>query len=292
MSYKLAILSTVGTSVLGNVEKNVDKLRSSSARDLFSSKSKPPSKLAVDDELQELFRKMSKPGDEVFDDVFNLVKSDPLTYSAELNAIAAWLRNYPAKSTIGEVLIALYPTDTGNSIFSAAVIRHYLNAESLGFKERTGLSPSTVVKVDEPVVLRGFGKGVEWFRDGLMELIDKFAGRIIDLKNRGYRVVVNPTGGFKPESAYLTLIAMLAGAWRIIYSHESFREIVELPMLPLSLDPRFKDALKQVGQGVYKGVLEQVGVNVDELEDKGLVEVKDGVVNVKDWVAKLLELTG
>ncbi|MGC9137327.1 MAG: putative CRISPR-associated protein, partial [Caldivirga sp.] len=85
---------------------------------------------------------------------------------------------------------------------------------------------------------------------------------------------------------------MLAGAWRIIYSHESFREIVELPMLPLSLDPRFRNALKQVGQGVYKGVLEQVGVNVDELEDKGLVEVKDGVVNVKDWVAKLLELTG
>ncbi|WP_291767050.1 putative CRISPR-associated protein [Caldivirga sp. UBA161] len=290
MSYKFAVLSTVGTSVLSNVEKNAGKLKSSRARDLFSNRSKPPSRLPVDDELQELFRGISKPGNEVFDDVFNLIKSDPLTYSAELNTIVTYLNEYPAKAHISEVLIILYPTDTGNSIFSSGVIKHYIESEPMDLRRRAGLPNSTLISVDEPVVLRGFGKGIEWFRVGLMDLMDKFTGRIIELRERGYRVVVNPTGGFKPESAYLTLIAMLAGAWRIIYSHESFREVVELPTLPVVIDPKYKAALSQIAQGMSRGTLKELGVDVNDLEDKGLIEVGEEGVHVKEWVIKLLEL--
>ena len=290
MSYKFAILSTVGTSVLSNVEKNADRLKGSRARDLFSNKSKLPSRLPVDDELQDLFRNMSRPGNEVFDDVFNLVKSDPLTYSAELNTITTYLNKYPAKAHISEVLIILYPTDTGTSIFSSWIIKHYIEAEPMDFRRRADLPNSTLIRVDEPVVLRGFGKGVEWFKAGLMDLMDKFTGRIIELKGKGYRVVVNPTGGFKPESAYLTLIAMLAGAWRIIYSHESFREVVELPALPITIDPKYRESLSQVTQGVSRGVLEELGVDVNDLVDKGLIEVGEEEVRVKEWVIRLLEL--
>jgi CRISPR/Cas system-associated protein Csm6 len=124
--------------------------------------------------------------------------------------------------------------------------------------------------------------------------MDRFMNRLIQLKKDGYRIIVNPTGGFKPESTYLTLVAMLAGVWRIIYSHESFRQIVELPTIPITIDPDRRKALMQVieAKGASKGTLKQMDIDVDELIDVKLVDVIDGEVQVKEWVKKLLEITG
>ncbi|MGC8544232.1 MAG: putative CRISPR-associated protein [Vulcanisaeta sp.] len=124
--------------------------------------------------------------------------------------------------------------------------------------------------------------------------MDRFMNRLIQLKKDGYRIIVNPTGGFKPESTYLTLVAMLAGIWRIIYSHESFRQIVELPTIPITIDPDRRKALMQVieAKGASKGTLKQMDIDVDELVDVKLVDVIDGEVQVKEWVKKLLEITG
>ncbi|MGC9136835.1 MAG: putative CRISPR-associated protein, partial [Caldivirga sp.] len=89
-------------------------------------------------------------------------------------------------------------------------------------------------------------------------------------------------------------VAMLAGVWRIIYSHESFRQIVELPTIPITIDPDRRKALMQVieAKGASKGTLKQMDIDVDELIDVKLVDVIDGEVQVKEWVKKLLEITG
>jgi hypothetical protein len=74
--------------------------------------------------------------------------------------------------------------------------------------------------------------------------------------------------------------------------HESFREVVELPILPIGIRQRYLDELGKVGNGAPRYVLTQQGVDVDDLLERGLVEERDGVVRPKEWVRKLLELVG
>jgi len=293
MPIRVAVLSTVGTSILSNVEKNLDKLAlSQRSREIFGNRAKPPSRLLINDELQGQFERWAEEGGDVLEDAVKALSTDPAGFSAELNSIIAFLRSLPARHVINELRLQFYPTDTGTSRFCARAITEYLRRYGNEFRGLTGIPTSAALVVDDSVTLRGFGRDVDWFREGLVDLMDKFVGRVIELRRGGYRVVVNPTGGFKPESAYLTLMAMLAGAWRVIYIHETFREIVELPMLPITIDPRYVDALTQImkGKGTSKGILQQLGIDVEDLADKELVGITDSEVHVKEWVKKLLEI--
>jgi CRISPR/Cas system-associated protein Csm6 len=135
------------------------------------------------------------------------------------------------------------------------------------------------------------GTGVQFFKEGLIELVDKYARLIASKTRAGYRVVVNATAGFKPESSYVTLIALMSCAWKVVYVHESFREVVELPMLPLSISERYREILAQIRSHATRHELEGRGVNVDELISRGLVEEEDGRVRVREWVRRLLEVS-
>ncbi|MEM4650566.1 MAG: putative CRISPR-associated protein [Pyrobaculum sp.] len=42
------------------------------------------------------------------------------------------------------------------------------------------------------------------------------------------------TGGFKPESTFAVIAAYLAGAHGAVYIHETFKDVVELPIPPSS----------------------------------------------------------
>ncbi len=287
---RIAILSTVGTSLLGNIERSINRLGLSQvSREVFG---RQPSRLPINDELQGQFERWAEEGGDVLEDAVKALSTDPAGFSAELNSIIAFLRSLPARHVINELRLQFYPTDTGTSRFCARAITEYLRRYGNEFRGLTGIPTSAALVVDDSVTLRGFGRDVDWFREGLVDLMDKFVGRVIELRRGGYRVVVNPTGGFKPESAYLTLMAMLAGAWRVIYIHETFREIVELPMLPITIDPRYVDALTQImkGKGTSKGILQQLGIDVEDLADKELVGITDSEVHVKEWVKKLLEI--
>ncbi|ADY01688.1 APE2256 family CRISPR-associated protein [Vulcanisaeta moutnovskia 768-28] len=287
---RIAILSTVGTSLLGNIERNINRLGLSQvSREVFG---RQPSRLSINDELQGQFERWAEEGGDVLEDAVKALSTDPAGFSAELNSIIAFLRSLPARHVINELRLQFYPTDTGTSRFCARAITEYLRRYGNEFRGLTGIPTSAALVVDDSVTLKGFGRDVDWFREGLVDLMDKFVGRVIELRRGGYRVVVNPTGGFKPESAYLTLMAMLAGAWRVIYIHETFREIVELPMLPITIDPRYVDALTQImkGKGTSKGILQQLGIDVEDLADKELVGITDSEVHVKEWVKKLLEI--
>ena len=287
---RIAILSTVGTSLLGNIERSINRLGLSQvSREVFG---RQPSRLPINDELQGQFERWAEEGGDVLEDAVKALSTDPAGFSAELNSIIAFLRSLPARHVINELRLQFYPTDTGTSRFCERAITEYLRRYGNEFRGLTGIPTSAALVVDDSVTLRGFGRDVDWFREGLVDLMDKFVGRVIELRRGGYRVVVNPTGGFKPESAYLTLMAMLAGAWRVIYIHETFREIVELPMLPITIDPRYVDALTQImkGKGTSKGILQQLGIDVEDLADKELVGITDSEVHVKEWVKKLLEI--
>lgn len=289
----MAILSTVGTSILGNVEAAVGRggFDVSGLPDELVGRlrNRELSRLSPNDPYQEVIRNMAYGGNAFFERVIEFLRSNPSGASAELNTIMGFLgRNLPYKGSINEVELYFYPTDTGNSQFCASVLREYLERYGEGLMRSLGLSIKP--KVNEPIVIKGLGANVEWFREGLLELVDKFARMIVNKRKDGYRVVVNATAGFKPETMYIAMMAQLAGAWRIIYMHESFREVIELPKLPIAVDNRYVDIIKKIGRGVQEYVLRDMGVDVDELEDLGLVVRRDGMVEAREWIVKLLEL--
>lgn len=288
MPLKIAVLSTVGTSLLRNIEENLDRLTlNERSREVFGNRAKPPSRLPIDDGLQGLFERWSVEGGEVLEDAVKALSRDPAGFSAELNSLIAFAKSLPARHVIGELRLQFYPTDTGTSKFCARALTEYLRRFQGEFKGLMGMPTNSALVIDDPITLRGFGRGAEWFREGLTDLMDKFVGSIVRLRRSGYKVVVNPTGGFKPESAYLTVIAMLAGAWKVVYIHETFRYVVELPALPITLDSRY---VKILGGKPTLDELRLSGLDPEDLRDNGIIDVKDGEVEVREWFKRLMEL--
>jgi putative CRISPR-associated protein (TIGR02619 family) len=282
---KLAVLNTVGTSILSNLESRLRDCtvegRAVSA-ELCELLKMRPSRQPPYHETHREFEKRAYRDNPVFREVFDIVASSPGVWSAELNALLALFRSLEG---VDEAEIYLYPTDTGTARFCAAVIYHLLRERG---QQLLGASRLAVY---EPIVVRGFGTGVQFFKEGLIELVDKYARLIASKTRAGYRVVVNATAGFKPESSYVTLIALMSCAWKVVYVHESFREVVELPMLPLSISERYREILAQIRSHATRHELEGRGVNVDELISRGLVEEEDGRVRVREWVRRLLEVS-
>lgn len=88
-------------------------------------------------------------------------------------------------------------------------------------------------------------------------------GRSIGLEN--VRIVANLTGGFKPESGALLAIAGLIGIDSVYYIHEVFRDVVELPILPLKIDPAAEqlllNALNDRVDSAERRLLERLGLS-------------------------------
>jgi len=68
---------------------------------------------------------------------------------------------------------------------------------------------------------------------------------VIALRNKGLDTYINLTGGFKPESGIALLAAAASGAQAAYYIHESFREVVWLPLPTLTID---RERLKKLAQ--------------------------------------------
>ena len=73
-----------------------------------------------------------------------------------------------------------------------------------------------------------------YFYSGLLSLTCCILREISSRNNKYY---LNMTGGFKPESAYATAVAMMRVPQieAIYYVHESFRDLVLLPILATAL---------------------------------------------------------
>lgn len=284
MRPKIFVISTVGTSILGNVEREyLDKIP-----EKYRSLVKGASRLSVDDPKQEEFLKRAYENDELFISIYNIVCSNPTKLSAELNALLNFIKNHYFRFAEAEMIeFNLYSTDTGTAWFCAKIIEKWLRQE---------LSRHYVFKgqvlVNEPIKLRKFGWGYTFFPEALLDMIDKVAKVIVSKKRQGYKVYVNATAGFKVETTYLTIISLMLDVDSVFYIHEATHEVVELPMLPLDLREHFKKMLDELKEPLRKEILEETyGVSVEELRERGLVEVENGLVKTKIWIKKLIEIT-
>lgn len=70
---------------------------------------------------------------------------------------------------------------------------------------------------------------------GLRALAATMAKVVRQHKQQGQQVIINATGGFKAEIAYAVLIGQLFDV-PVYYIHEMFRDIIEIPPLPIQWD--------------------------------------------------------
>ena len=146
------------------------------------------------------------------------LRSEPYMASAEFNA-ARWRLGVPPRCPSGVVFV-LYASDTIAGQLAAETLGGYL--EGIGCQARVE-------------VVKGLGHRL-W--EGVAELARRIICHTDCLAAQGCRVYVNPTGGFKPESAAAVLAAGLAGATAAYYVHEAMREPVFIPFPPLVVDAR------------------------------------------------------
>ncbi len=236
----VTFVSTVGTSLLNNLSRAVDRgdLKTDLDPDAVRRAPRDPDALEdIEDELEELLSR--------------LIEEDPTRASAELNTLLRMLERAERRG-LEPRDVALIPTDTRNCLLCSRVVARYL-------REEEGLKAWETEPIRAPNDPRDF-----WI--GLNDLVDRLERTGVTDPSR--EVWVAASAGFKPETAVLTLVASLFGK-PVFYVHESMRELVEIPpVTPIVTDPRFVLNLIELTHRIGDGAtLEEVENILDDLTD-------------------------
>ncbi len=162
---------------------------------------------------------------------------EPYSLSAELNAMRPWIEAFERGDEDALGRVVLLATDTGAGQAAARVIKCYFSSLRGG-------------RVDVEVrVVPGLGRPEPLYK-GLVKLLYEVR-RLARSAPEGDCVLLNLTGGFKPEGAY-ALIGGYADAHAAYYIHETFRHtvVIPLPRLKSLLESR-STAAKRVEGGAY-----------------------------------------
>jgi putative CRISPR-associated protein (TIGR02619 family) len=213
-------------------------------------------------QIEEKLRKMpqaekSQYTKELLKYIQNKKEENKLTEtSAELNAI---------NQHFNEISIAyLIHTDTNVGRCCAQAIQQCLEQNK--------------IQVAEPIEIKGL-HSPETFQKGLANLIQEMARVLSNHQN----VRICATGGFKPETAIATLLGFMAKA-PVYYIHESFRQHIHLPAIPIDWKYPLKEyqkAIKTLLTAGEKGInkqqfIQQFGAETyRELKQNWLVEEKE-----------------
>ncbi|NPA04866.1 MAG: putative CRISPR-associated protein [Crenarchaeota archaeon] len=250
---KEAHLVTVGTSILSNASR----------RGLVGAECR--------DAIERLLRgeevKLSK---ECRDEIYQALVSSPYQLSAELNAMKGFLEGEAVVD-----IVRLYATDTPAGRLAAELLQRYLADRG--------------VRVVEVETIPNLGKN---FWEGIINLVKRVASDVKKLKAT-HLVYLNPTGGFKPETAAAIMAASMAGAHAVYYIHEYMRTPVSLPILPVKPDTElmksYINTLKEIIRrqcregGIARIPLDMVGSMASVLHAAaaaGPVEVEHGVARI------------
>lgn len=136
--------------------------------------------------------------------------------------------------------------------------------------------------------------GIDEFDKGLIEVLDKVSAIINGNRDRGCRIYINATPGFKAETAFILFVSLLLGADGAVYVHESFNQPVLIPSIPLSVDvDKLKPLLKIFGEedSVHINALLSAIAYEKFLEyrDRGLVVIDGEYVRLRPWIKFLVE---
>ena len=139
----------------------------------------------------------------------------------------------------------------------------------------------------ERIRVEGFKSEAEFWERGLQDLLLK-AHELVK-KHENEVVMLNATGGFKPEGAALSILAFLMRR-PVYYRHEDFMTTVYIPPLPIEwreevLDGKFRSPLTdllKMGSMDAAEFERKYGADVKEkmVEDFMLIRERDGKVEL------------
>lgn len=210
----------------------------------------------------------ARRGDPIFEALYRYVSDDPHRASAELNAFlrAVGLFSHSPREDVG---VYIFSSDSGTGYLCASLIHEFLR--DLGYS----------VLSKDPVRIEGLGKNILSFEDSLVDLVEKVVTKILEWNSKGIKVYLNLTGGFKPESTYLALAGALAGAQRAYYIHETFDEIVAVPLLKLAVDYRLANLVKKLrdpyqtfSEPELEDILRNEKLDLVDLKERGVIQEK------------------
>lgn len=216
-------------------------------------------------------------GHEVYEALLSYVLRDPRRASPEINGVQAIRSLYRHRAR--DVMVMLYTTNTCNAMLCGRLVEEALRGQGFSVQR---------------VVVRGIG-GLDQFEEGLVDILDKVVSKVVEWRRRGLRVYINATPGFKAETTFLVISALLAGADGIVYIHQAFKEPVQLPAPPIMLDTGIiKPLLEYMGEAYrVPAHLLHAELGVEEakrLEDMGILQLKGGAYTLRPWVKKLVEI--
>jgi len=239
--------------------------------------------LSPNDFKQKVIESFIMRGNEDHEKLLEFIRRDPKYASAELNSFLRYVDEHRHSKDYVEVVI--YCTDTNNNRLAAQVIYEWLRENSY-------------YVVGEPIKVKDFGVGIEKFDSGLINLLERVLRIIVNKSRQGYKIYINATAGYKPETTFIVIAAMLTlkTAPTIYYIHEAFRETIELPTLPLKIDESWVEIAKMFIEPKpmhdAREILKKFGYNLDDLIYSGtlLIDTDKGIVQTREWLKKIIEL--
>jgi putative CRISPR-associated protein (TIGR02619 family) len=206
--------------------------------------------------------------------LLDFVRSAGDVASAELSSLLRAVRGLGCDPSFTHVI--LYATNTCTSRLSMSVIAGYLR--ELGFIVREHVIPSA--------------RSEDELETAMREVVDRAISEALKMTEKGYHVCVNATPGFKVESAYLTVAALLAGLDCIYYMHEAFRDVVYMPVPPLQLKEDYRRAILELEKPLTRGEAERrLGRTLlEELIWRRLVEEESGAVKARQWILRVAKI--
>jgi len=277
------IIST-GTSILDNFSREANKEKKfKEIHDKYSMKDW--AKLKPNDDKQKHIEAHIPRGNEVHETLYEFVKKDPNSASAELNSFLSFIKEYGQSKD--SIEIALYCTDIANNILCAQLVYEYLREE--GFR-----------MVGEPIKIKGIS-GVKDFESGLLEILDKVVKIIVNKSKQGYDIYISATAGFKPETTFFVIAASLCSlkSPTVYYIHESFKKIITLPLIPLEVPDEYIKIAEEFKEPKHQNEAIEIlkrKFNREEdyfsylLNNKILERTSDFMIRTSTWLRKILEI--
>lgn len=164
--------------------------------------------------------------EEALNFIASQVSKDPKRMSAELNALVSF---YESIGFVDEVRLLCSDTEAGK--ISCKILKRAL-------ENGVNTSQGSLKLSVSAYVVKDLGSPKKFY-SGLLNLSCCVVKELAKASEDGASLHANLTGGFKPESAYASIILFSKSPpiETVYYIHETFRELVILPVFSVSIIP-------------------------------------------------------
>ncbi len=160
--------------------------------------------------------------------VSRLTLTHPYEMSAELNGMRPWLEAFKHGNSRAVGRVILLETDTVSGNAAGRVLEDVFSGYAISVER------ITVAKLGVPGY---FVEGIKNLKSSITRVAER-------LSREGYCSLINLTGGFKPESA-IGLVASIGYIPLGYYIHETFKDVVYIPLYPLANPSSVRETLKK-----------------------------------------------